>query len=87
MKSRTARKRANLTKGPKHGLGPAYWVFVMKSGDIEKFYGTRLEIEPDTCSVYNERIITGFVKRAEVVDHWAQDEQTCEREKRALRPH
>lgn len=60
---------------------PIWWVFKMRSGAIEKFYGTALRERGDTFEVYNENIMTGFVSKSEVVDRWAQDQQTSEREK------
>lgn len=62
-------------------MKPRWWVFVMKSGAIEKFYGTELREEPDTFEVYNERLMTGFVQKNEVADRWAQEQETSEREK------
>jgi hypothetical protein len=52
-----------------------WYVFVLKSGKVEKREGTDLRDEPDHLTVYNERLCILTVPKSEIVDRWAQDEQ------------
>ena len=61
-------------------MKPQWWVFVMKSGVVEKFYGTELREQADTFQVYNERLMTGFVQKNEVMNRWAQEQKPTDPE-------
>jgi hypothetical protein len=52
-----------------------WYVFVLKSGKVEKCQGTDLRDTPDYLTVYNEHICTLAAPKSEIVDRWAQDQQ------------
>jgi hypothetical protein len=52
-----------------------WYVFVLKSGKVEKCEGTDLKDEPDHLTVYNEHVCVLTAPKSEIVDRWAQDEQ------------
>jgi len=53
-----------------------WWRFRLKSGRIEKAWGTELRDEGHLFSVWNECICTFCVPKIEVLDRWAQEEQS-----------
>ncbi len=53
-----------------------WYVFRLKSGKIEKAWGTELRDEGQIFSVLNEGVCNLCVPKTEIVDRWAQEEQS-----------
>jgi hypothetical protein len=51
----------------------AWYIFVMKTGSIERSIGTRLEEKGDFLEVYDQLALTLSVQKSEVIDQWQQD--------------
>ncbi len=50
-----------------------WYVFVMKSGSVERCIGTRLEENGDLLEVYDQTVRTLSVQKSDVVDRWIQE--------------
>jgi hypothetical protein len=51
----------------------AWYVFVMKTGSVERSIGTRLEENGELQEVYDQLRLTLSVQKGDVVDHWQQE--------------
>ena len=51
----------------------AWYIFVMKTGSIERSIGTRLEGKGDFLEVYDQNQLTLSVQNSEVIDRCQQD--------------
>lgn len=51
----------------------AWYVFVTKTGSVERSIGTRLEENGDFQEVYDQLLLTLSVQKSDVVDHWQQE--------------
>jgi len=69
------------TPKPKPPLGVVWWVFKLRSGEIKKHYGNDLRELTGTLEVWNDHIFLGSIKKGEIVDRWAQDQETTDRER------
>jgi hypothetical protein len=54
-----------------------WYVFVMKTGSVERCIGTQLQEEGDLLEVYDQRVRTLSVQRSEIVDHWQQERRVA----------
>lgn len=58
-----------------------WWVFKLRSGEIVKGWGRELRDDDENFfSVHNEHICTQRVRKSNVIDRWAQDQETTLRE-------
>ena len=50
-----------------------WYVFVTKTGSVERCIGTRLKEDGDLLEVYDQRVLTLSVQKSEIVDRWQQE--------------
>ena len=67
--------------GAKQALGLVWWGFKLKTGEIKKHYGDLRDCG-ETYEVWNGLACNGSVRKNQILDRWAQDQETTEREMR-----
>jgi hypothetical protein len=70
---------------PKSRLTYQWYVFVMKTGSVERCIGTRLHEDGELLEVYDQDVRTLAVQRNQIVDRWQQERRVTKAGEQRIR--